>query len=120
VATAWNEGIARLGILPLYPPSEDFYVGDVWAVLADAAIVDSGKQPSQIAKGGKSTLIGKSVRIAYIDLRTQMKAAKDMQPIFPDTSEVKVGETFHTENLAELSERPPNDQIALSLTAFPA
>lgn len=119
VATAWNEGIARLGILPLYPPAEDFYVGDVWAVIADAGSPNSDKQVSKPGPIGKSTLIGKSVRIAYIDLRKQMQAAKISQPLFPDTGDYKPGEKFHAQTLIELDTPPQSDKIALSLSAFP-
>src|ERR1043165_7793107 len=61
VAVAWNRSIARLGILPVFPPEEDFHVGDVWAVINEA-------------KGGElKPLLGKSVRLAHIDLRDEIK-----------------------------------------------
>ena len=56
VAAAWNTSIGRLGIQPLYPPTEDFGVGDVLAVVADSENVP---------------LLGKAVRIAHIDLLTR-------------------------------------------------
>jgi hypothetical protein len=82
VAAAWNEGIARLGILPVYPPGEDFYVGDVWAVIAGANVPGTNESKS----AGQTTLLGKSVRIANIDLRKEMQAAKNQQPKFSDTT----------------------------------
>src|ERR1700719_3917330 len=38
VAVKWNQSIAKLGILPIYPPEEDFYVGDVWGIISEADI----------------------------------------------------------------------------------
>ncbi|WP_353645106.1 hypothetical protein [Mesorhizobium sp. WSM2239] len=34
-AVAWNAAIERLGIQPLYPPQEDFFVGDIYVTLDD-------------------------------------------------------------------------------------
>jgi hypothetical protein len=58
VADSWNIGIARLGISPLYPPQEDFFVGDLWAIIVEAK--DTG-------------LIGRGIRIAHIDLTEAVK-----------------------------------------------
>ena len=38
LATEWNVGIAQLGISPVYPPEEDFYVGDILAVVSGLAL----------------------------------------------------------------------------------
>jgi hypothetical protein len=35
VAESWSDSINRLGILPIYPPEEDFHVGDIWVVIED-------------------------------------------------------------------------------------
>jgi hypothetical protein len=36
IASSWNASISRLGISPIFPPQEDFYVGDIWAVIVDS------------------------------------------------------------------------------------
>jgi hypothetical protein len=53
VAASWNSSISKLGISPLFPPQENFYVGDLWAILSAAP---------------ESNLIGKGVRLGHIDL----------------------------------------------------
>ncbi len=62
VARTWNDSIERLGIRPLFPPQEDFHVGDVFAVLkvSDADALSS-LTPTQRA------LVNKSIRIGYSD-----------------------------------------------------
>lgn len=119
VAAAWDEGIARLGISPLYPPAEDFYVGDVWAVIADVQTPGMDNSTAQPAQFEATTLLGKSVRIGYIDLRGEIRSAKDGQPVFPDTADYKGDDKVHQEALLEIDKPPSADKIALSLAAFP-
>lgn len=119
IAAAWDEGIARLGISPLYPPAEDFYVGDVWAVIADVETPGTNSSNPQPAALQATSLIGKSVRIGYVDLREAMQTANDGQPLFPDTTDYKTDDKFHQESLLEIDKPPPSQKIALSLAAFP-
>lgn len=62
VARAWNDSIERLGIRPLFPPQEDFHVGDVFAVLK----VGDGDTLSRLTPAQR-TLVNKSIRIGYSD-----------------------------------------------------
>jgi hypothetical protein len=62
VAASWNESISQLGISPLYPPQEDFFVGDLWAV---------------IVGGPEKPLLGKAVRVGHIDLKTEISKSHD-------------------------------------------
>jgi hypothetical protein len=107
VAQAWNQSVARLGILPVFPPEEDFHVGDVWAVVADT---DETGTP----------LLGKAMRLAHLDLRSAIKQARGHQPEFPETTAPKPGETLsHQDNREVIASKPDDDRIALTLTAFP-
>ncbi len=108
VAAAWNDSIQRLGILSLYPPAEDFCVGDVWAVILQ------NNDSAQI-----STLVGKSSRIGYIDLRQDIQTARQHQPVFSDTMEIEKQGSFRKEDPAEISNALPTDRIVTTLTAFP-
>jgi hypothetical protein len=113
VAAAWNDSIQRLGILPLYPPTEDFYVGDVWAVIVPND--DSAQRQPDL-----STLVGKSTRVQYVDLRQEMQEARQRQPVFSETIEVpKQGASFRKVGSAEISDTPPTNQIVTTLAAFP-
>ena len=102
IATAWNQSIDRLGILPVYPPAEDFHVGDLWAV------IDATED---------TPLLGKGVRIAHIDLRAEI-AADEKGPLFADTADVKTGENFRRQSPSEIK-RPEAAGISLSIAAFP-
>ena len=114
VAVKWNQSIAKLGILPIYPPEEDFYVGDVWGIISEADI----DKPTEADKE-KSPLLGKSVRVSYIDLRKEMQAARDSQPVFADTTKLEAGDTLRREDALETLNPYQDGRIRLSLTAFP-
>jgi hypothetical protein len=105
VAAAWNRSIARLGIQPVFPPEEDFHVGDLWAVVVGAAEADT-------------PILGKAVRIGHIDLRPQHERARNRQPVFADTASAEAGAPFRRQDRLE-TEAVPDGRIALTLAAFP-
>jgi hypothetical protein len=105
VALAWNSSIARLGILPVFPPEEDLHLGDLWAVIDD----DFEDTP----------LLGKAVRLTHIDLRPLLQAARNKQPVFADTVRMEAGETFRYQPRTEVASAISADSIPLTLTAFP-
>jgi hypothetical protein len=119
VAGSWNTGIARLGISPVYPASEDFYVGDLWATIRRAEDADPDQKIASAKKDNNSTWLGKSVRLDYIDLRPVMIDANHKQPVFTDTSNYTNGQASNGETLVENDKRPDPNQIALTLAAFP-
>jgi hypothetical protein len=105
VATSWNQSISLLGIRPIFPPAEDFAVGDVWAVVAE-----SDDLP----------LLGQSVRIAHLDLRDGIRAAQEGQLIFADTVEIDKATAYRKEPPAEVGGlKPDDDRIVLTLAGFP-
>jgi hypothetical protein len=101
VAAAWTTSISRLGILPVYPPSEDIHVGDLWGVVADAE---------------DTLLLNKAVRLAQINLRDEV-VGDARGPMFADTAELVQGQTFRHQDTNEVA--PIGNQITLSLAAFP-
>ncbi|MBR0684425.1 hypothetical protein JQ594_00725 [Bradyrhizobium manausense] len=103
VATAWNKSIGRLGIQPVYPPSEDLYVGDLWAVVADSE---------------DTPLLGKSVRVARLDLKSDIIASAPPS-IFADTAEIDAAKKYRPSDRLEAQQANVGDRITLSLTAFP-
>jgi hypothetical protein len=111
VASAWNDGIARLGILPVYPASEDFNVGDVWATIRKADDTDPNDQDTSAKRNTKSTWLGKSVRIGYIDLRPDIEEANEKKPVFPDTSNYTPGEASHGEVLLKSSREKAQERL---------
>lgn len=75
VARAWNTSIERLGIRPLYPPREDFHVGDVMAVI-------SLRHPQDEASLSlaQRALINKAIRIGHVDLSGRLREVADQRP----------------------------------------
>jgi hypothetical protein len=106
IAKSWNDSFERLGILPIFPPEEDFYVGDVWAVIENA------EKPYERLKG-------KAVRVAHLDLRDEMKNANNRQPVFADTANPGASEGDRRQDRAEVVEALTDGRIHLTLTAFP-
>lgn len=104
VASMWNKSIARLGILPLYPPQEDFHVGDVWVVVAET---------------DEKPLLGQAVRVGHIDLRTAITAARQGRPVFAETGAVNSAGHRGTSPVEVEALGPADERIALTLTAFP-
>jgi hypothetical protein len=77
VVTQWNDTIANLGIEPVFPPEEDIYVGDLFAVIS------ADKRPG---KGPRDQpLLNRAVKIEHIDMLAELIETYNELPIFPDT-----------------------------------
>jgi hypothetical protein len=107
VAEAWSGSIEKLGILAIFPPEEDFHVGDIWAVVADA---DSS-----------TPLLGRAVRLDHLDLRTEiLDGIRGRTAVFAETADLKPGEKFRKQDTNEVSAAANTDpKISLTLAAFP-
>jgi hypothetical protein len=104
IASAWREGIGRLGLTAVFPPEEDFYVGDIFAVVAD--------------EDKKSNLLGRAARIGRLDLTEAILKAGTGRPVFPDTAELANGQHFRHQPEEALS-TGDTSWITLSLVSFP-
>jgi hypothetical protein len=102
----WNKSIARLGLQPVFPPSEDIFVGDVWAVVVEDALDSS------------LPLLGKAVRVDHIDFRKDILAEAKGRPVFEDTADLKKDEAFRRQGRKETTP-DTGESIALALAAFP-
>ncbi|MES0151772.1 hypothetical protein NKJ95_32180 [Mesorhizobium sp. M0012] len=113
-AIAWNKAIERLGIQPLYPPQEDFFVGDVYITLDDP----EGEIDGQLVRYPTNVYKGRGVKIGHIDMRESIK--KGAQPFrFPETKIIE-GKATADQLRSELPpETASDDLIRLSLVAFP-
>ena len=113
VPTAWNKTISRLGIMPMYPPQEDFYVGDVWAV-----IVNTRTNPGP---GGllvpHDPLLGSAARIGNIDLSALLQAGEAQRIHFRQAAKAPNGEQGQA--MASPSGQPEHLVSSLSIAAFP-
>jgi hypothetical protein len=73
-----------------------------------------------VADTEDTPLLGKAVRIAHLDLRQDIKEAKDHRPVFAETVAIKEGEKFRRQDNREMAGTEMKDgRIALTLTAFP-
>lgn len=105
VSQAWNDGIAKLGIKPLYPPQEDFQVGDVW--LAPKLLADS-----------RVPLLSVAVRIGHINLLDDIRVAQTDKLNFDETKKKSDAEYRDQSDHSEPASTAPG--VGLSLVAFPA
>jgi hypothetical protein len=101
----WNDSISRLGIEPIFPPEEDFYVGDIWAVIS----------------GGPSNgaFLGKAVRIGQVDMRSYVERVNGSVPVFADTKTGAPGAELPLQDNKESDSRANDKHIYLTVAAFP-
>ncbi len=135
IGLAWTNGIARLGIRPIYPPQEDLRVGDIWVIISGT----SDNVP----------VLSKAVRLETLDLRSEIFNGDRFRPIFSDTVKKDKDNEFRTLSRREVgpivrqpaNQKPSEDKaknveeekqekakdekakaeqfIATSITAFP-
>lgn len=94
VVSEWNQAIGKLGIEPVFPPEEDIYVGDVFAVITvdrrRPSHEDAAK--SRFAREYKPLLV-RAIKVhsePMIDLLTQLY---DDAPLFPPTKKRPASES---------------------------
>ncbi|WP_439597199.1 hypothetical protein [Falsiroseomonas sp.] len=108
-AEAWNLQISKLGITPVYPPTEDLHVGDVWALLIPPAL--------SRAAVSQEPLLTRAIRLGHSDQREAILASAHRRPVFAEVA---------TENPAlrtprlEHSDLPESQRIPLALVGFPS
>ena len=104
LATEWNESIAQLGISPVFPPEEDLYVGDIFAVISGST---------------KKPLLGRAVRIGHVDLHPDMVDESLAKPVFKDTTELKKTDEYRHQDDTEDASLAGDRHIHLTIAAFP-
>jgi hypothetical protein len=105
----WKNGVAALGLNPIYPPEEDFYVGDIWA------IVDQGCKFKSCASGFHKS----AIRLTHIDLSAGVLSGNDL-PVFADTPFGQKDDRYLYQNTDPIGSVPPDHKYRLTLVAFPA
>jgi len=113
IASAWNDGIRKIGLIPVYPPIEDFSVGDVWAIVGDP--VYPGHSTLESGASDRS-LTSVAIRVGHIDLRAEILDQQRRQIHFRLNG---VGSGLGV-NEPELEVKlDPSDEIRTSLVALP-
>ncbi len=116
MAAAWSDSIRKLGIEPLFPPQEDFSVGDVWAVIA--AYDQSPGQTREV--NPRESIVGKGVRIGRIKLKN-LGYEGVVRPVFPLTKVKDEKINFEeTTRLATLNPTISREAVESSFVSFPS
>lgn len=115
VASLWSESVSRLGIEPLFPPQEDFYVGDIYAVISAYDEVDGTTRE----KGPDRPLLRKSAKIGYINLRS-ISLGTPEAPIFAPTKLNSDATAAVLDQVREEIEERASGKIKVSVVSFPA
>jgi hypothetical protein len=82
VEQRWGDAIRQYGIEPVYPPEEDFTVGDVFVEGYD----DTDPDPNANTIKNSSPFRRRSVKIDHIDLRDELTAFYSTVPMFMDVA----------------------------------
>jgi hypothetical protein len=114
VSALWSESVSRLGIEPLFPPQEDFHVGDVYVVISAYDEADGITRE----KGPDRPLLRKSAKIGHLDLRG-ISMGTAGAPVFAQTLVDKDGATVLHQAREEVT-ASTNGNIKVSVVSFPA
>ncbi|TNB47108.1 hypothetical protein FF124_13070 [Martelella lutilitoris] len=116
IPRSWNAAIEKLGIVPLYPPQEDVYVGDVFLAV-EPSTQQFKKLPNNLRD---EAMMGRSVKIGHIDLSSHMDRPDDTR-YFGDTKLEKDGTLSMTQpRVAVVPDPLEAGRVALSNLVFPA
>lgn len=110
LAKAWNSTIQRLGLQPLYPPQENFSVGDIWIVAS--SVSSDGEDETAI---DTNTLQQHAVRVGHVDLIESIRN-NSFIPSLTSTAIAEDG-TGKTELLP--SAEPSDVPVHLTLLSYP-
>lgn len=77
VIAEWNQTIARLGIEPVFPPEEDIFVGDVFAVITDDRRRESTTNGS---------LLFRAIKLHSEPMNELLAETYNSAPLFTDTA----------------------------------
>src|SRR5271156_5444212 len=69
VEKQWRDAVSQYGIEPVFPPEEDFAVGDLFVEVVD----DTDPDQSVQKVGSSSSFRSRSVKVDHIDVREQLE-----------------------------------------------
>jgi hypothetical protein len=72
ISQQWARSMAAYNILPVYPPTEDVYVGDIYAYGTDLTGVEGN--------------LFSSIKIDSVSVEAELKKSYTLHPVFPDTT----------------------------------
>jgi hypothetical protein len=121
----WNRTISKLGIEPVFPPEEDIYVGDIFAVVTEDHLDNTGKPgpagPNAISTLSPSNpLLNRAVKIDHVDMTKMLKEFYGQLPVFSTTTPRPVADRDIWTQVADADPFVASPHKFLSLAAFPA
>lgn len=115
----WNRAVARLGVTPVYPPMEDFYVGDLWAMTQNLCWEGGAKTPSAYSSATCSGGFGNAAaRIAHLNLSDVLSLGDDV-PVFVDTKPPEKDAEYRSQPTDAIATLQDDKKIHLTFIAFP-
>jgi hypothetical protein len=82
VEKQWRNAVSRYGIEPVFPPEEDFAVGDLFVEVVDDT------DPDQSVTRVQSSFRSRSVKVDHIDVREQLEKLYSIVPVFGDVAPI--------------------------------
>ena len=82
VEKQWRNAVSRYGIEPVFPPEEDFAVGDLFVEVVDDT------DPDQSVTKVQSSFRSRSVKVDHIDVREQLEKLYSIVPVFGDAAPI--------------------------------
>jgi hypothetical protein len=121
----WNRTISKLGIEPVFPPEEDIYVGDIFAVVTEDRL-DSSAKPAPAGSNAISTLsasnplLNRAVKIDHVDMTKILKEFYGQLPVFSATTPRPAADRDIWPQTPDSDPFIASEHKFLSLAAFPA
>lgn len=122
----WNRTISKLGIEPVFPPEEDIYVGDIFAVVtADHLDNNPGKRaPAESTAvstlSASNPLLNRAVKIDHVDMTQTLKEFYGQLPVFSTTTSRPAADRDIWPQTSDVDPFIASPHKFLSLAAFPA
>jgi hypothetical protein len=108
----WARAIERYGISPVFPPEEDFAVGDLFVQIVSDDDPDPNADSDRVSSS--TAFRGRSVKLDHIDVRKELEAIYAMLPFFGDLVSGSASGSNQAEHGLFRRERK-----ALPIAAFP-
>jgi hypothetical protein len=125
VQAEWTNAISRLGIEPTFPPEEDIYVGDVFAVVSgynpDLLALLASDQRKQLETLTRRSPLGRAIKVYSLPMSAVLDEYYGSTPLFsvttrkPEKDDLPWTRTEQTGGVFE----PNKKRGVLALAAFP-
>ena len=122
VVHEWNQAISKLGIEPVFPPEEDIYVGDVFAVItADRRNTSDDQRSTTSSDRRYNPLLTRAIKVHSEPMFDLLAEVYKGAPLFPSTKKKPAtdGEAWEIEEKKGGIFSKSEHRGYLALAAFP-